>query len=86
MEDFHHSILAVLQPLCLLHEPLSHFALQWLHLQLEVFAYFFWVVAVYNFLGSDDVFPASAENQEQELYVEAIFSVEQLFLLDWDDN
>lgn len=86
VEDFHHSILAVSQSLCLFHEPLSYFALQWLYLQLEVLAYFFWVVAVDDFLRSDDVFPASAENQEQELYVEAIFSVQQLFLLYWDNN
>lgn len=42
---------------------------------LEVLAYFFWVVAIDDVLGSDDVFPASAKNKEEELYVEAIFPV-----------
>lgn len=45
-------------------------------MQMKMFAYLFWVIAIDDFLGSDDVFPASAENQEQELDVEAIFSVQ----------
>lgn len=75
MDHFHHAVLTNLQSLCLLHKPLSHLALQWFYLRLEMFAYFFRVVAIDDFLGSDDVLPASAENQEQEFDVEAIFSV-----------